>query len=168
MKKANASKLYEAAKLYSPSGVNSPVRAFQAVGGNPVFVKKGKGCYIWDEAGTRYIDFCGSWGPLIFGHAPSGLVRRLQGQIELGTSFGTATAKEVRLAAEIHSCFPSMQKVRLVSSGTEAVMSAVRLAPRRASPATPSWRASPSATSTATPSTPRSRNATTRPWPRAR
>jgi glutamate-1-semialdehyde 2,1-aminomutase len=121
-------KLFGTAQKFIPSGVNSPVRAFRAVGGDPVFVARGKGPYFWDEDGKRYIDFCCSWGPLLFGHAPAGLVRVLRQALPKGTSFGAATSGEVHLAREINRFFPSMGKVRLVSSGTEAVMSAVRLA----------------------------------------
>ena len=126
--KANPVSLYSLAQKFVPSGVNSPVRAFRAVGGHPVFVRRGKGPFIWDEDGKRYLDFCSSWGPLLFGHAPSALIQILRKEIAKGTSFGAATAKEVELAQKIHSFFPSIEKVRLVSSGTEAVMSAIRLA----------------------------------------
>ncbi|OGW79929.1 MAG: glutamate-1-semialdehyde-2,1-aminomutase [Omnitrophica bacterium GWA2_52_8] len=120
--------LFAEAQKYIPSGVNSPVRAFKAVGGEPVFIKRGKGPYIWDEKGRRYLDFCASWGPLLFGHAPDGLLRTLTRELKNGTSFGAATSKEIKLAKKICSLVPSVEKVRLVSSGTEAVMSAVRLA----------------------------------------
>ncbi len=108
--------------------MNSPVRAFRAVGGTPVFFEKGKGAFVFDADGRRYLDFCLSWGPLIFGHAPAGLIRTLQKEIRKGTSFGAPTAKEVEAARLIKKAFPSVEKVRLVSSGTEAVMSAIRLA----------------------------------------
>ncbi len=127
-RKGNSSSLLRLAEKYIPSGVNSPVRAFRAVGGHPVFVRKGKGPFIWDEAGKKYLDFCASWGPLLLGHAPDGLIEKIRREIADGTSFGAATAKEVELALRIHCFFPSMQKIRLVSSGTEAVMSAIRLA----------------------------------------
>lgn len=120
--------LFQKAKKRIPGGVNSPVRAFRAVGGTPLFVKKGQGAYFWDESGKRYLDFCSSWGPLLFGHAPKGLARILNKAAAQGTSFGAPTAKEVLLAEKIHRFFPSIEKCRLVSSGTEAVMSAVRLA----------------------------------------
>jgi glutamate-1-semialdehyde 2,1-aminomutase len=120
--------LFESAKQVIPSGVNSPVRAFKAVGGDPVFTARGKGPFLWDESGKRYVDFCGSWGALLFGHAPDGMVRAAAKAMKKGASFGTATAKEVELALAIRDFFPSVEKVRLVSSGTEAVMSAVRLA----------------------------------------
>jgi len=124
---SRSTSLFTAAKRRIPSGVNSPVRAFRAVGGAPVFVRKGKGPFLWDESGKKYLDFCSSWGPLIFGHAPSGLIRHLKEELGKGTSFGAATAKEVKLAEEIHKLFPSIEKCRLVNSGTEAVMSAIRL-----------------------------------------
>ena len=120
--------LFKQANRYIPSGVNSPVRAFRGVGGTPVFIRKGKGPFIWDEDGKRYLDFCASWGPLIFGHAPKGLLAAIRSGLANGTSFGAVTRKEVELARAIHSLYPSMQKIRLTSSGTEAVMSAVRLA----------------------------------------
>ncbi len=120
--------LYRQALRVIPSGVNSPVRAFRAVGGNPVFIRKGKGPFIWDEDGKQFTDFCLSWGALLFGHAPSGMLKALGREMKQGTSFGAVTAGEVELAREIRSFFPSMEKSRLVSSGTEAVMSAVRLA----------------------------------------
>ncbi len=119
---------YDRARERIPAGVNSPVRAFQAVGGDPVFIRRGRGPYLWDEKDNRYIDFCGSWGALLFGHSPLGLIKTLNREMIHGTSFGTATTKEVRLAEKIHAFFPSIENVRLVSSGTEAVMSAVRLA----------------------------------------
>ncbi len=120
--------LFKEAQKHIPSGVNSPVRAFRAVGGTPIFFERGKGAFIYDVEGKRYLDFCLSWGPLILGHAPRGLIRTLQKEIQKGTSFGAPTAKEVKLAQLIKKAFPSIEKVRLVSSGTEAVMSAVRLA----------------------------------------
>ena len=112
-----------------PGGVNSPVRAFKAVGGNPVFIQKGEGSRIWDADGRSYIDYIGSWGPLINGHRPTAVTERLRRVIdEMGTSFGAPTASEVELAEVICSRFPSIDKVRLVNSGTEATMSAIRLA----------------------------------------
>lgn len=120
--------LFQEALKHLPSGVNSPVRAFGAVGGTPVFMKRGRGAFVYDESGKRYLDFCLSWGPLIFGHSPAGLVKALQREVKNGTSFGASTKKEVELAQLIKKAFPSIEKVRLVSSGTEAVMSAIRLA----------------------------------------
>ena len=120
--------LFKLANRFFPAGVNSPVRAFKSVGGTPVFARKGKGPLIWDEDGRAYIDYCGSWGDLFFGHAPAGLIQTLRREIAKGTSFGMSTAKEVEVAQAIQHFFPSMEKLRLVSSGTEAAMSAVRLA----------------------------------------
>ncbi len=119
---------YQQAVKVIPAGVNSPVRAFRSVGGNPIFAKKGRGAYFWDENGKRYFDFCNSWGALLFGHAPEGLIKTIRREIKNGTSFGIATKKEVELAEALQSLYPSMEMLRLVSSGTEAVMSAVRLA----------------------------------------
>lgn len=120
--------LLKEAKRHIPSGVNSPVRAFRSVGGTPVFMERGRGPFIYDVEGRRYLDFCLSWGPLIFGHSPRGLVQALQKEIKRGTSFGAPTSREVEVAGLIKQAFPSIEKVRLVSSGTEAVMSAIRLA----------------------------------------
>lgn len=120
--------LYQEAQKLIPAGVNSPVRAFRSVGGNPIFAKRGKGPYFWDESGKRYFDFCNSWGALLFGHAPDGLIKTISREIKNGTSFGIATKKEVDLAKALQKLYPSMEMMRLVSSGTEAVMSAVRLA----------------------------------------
>lgn len=124
----NSGSLYQQAVKVIPGGVNSPVRAFKAVGGDPIFVKKGKGPWIWDEEGRRYLDFCCSWGALLFGHAPPSLISRVSRDIKNGISFGIATRKEVELAEAIRNLYPSMEMLRLVSSGTEAVMSAIRLA----------------------------------------
>ncbi|MBU3759900.1 MAG: glutamate-1-semialdehyde-2,1-aminomutase [Candidatus Omnitrophica bacterium] len=120
--------LYKRAQKSIPSGVNSPVRAFKSVGGTPVFVKKASGAFLWDEDGRRYLDFCASWGPMIFGHAPRGLLSALAYGASSGTSFGAATRAEVMMAEAVRSFFPSMEKIRMTSSGTEAVMSALRLA----------------------------------------
>lgn len=120
--------LFHEAQKHIPSGVNSPVRAFRSVGGTPLFIEKGKGPFLYDTAGRRYLDFCLSWGPLIFGHAPKGLVNALRKTASHGTSFGAPTANEVEVAKLIKKAFPSIEKVRLVSSGTEAVMSAIRVA----------------------------------------
>lgn len=128
MKENKSKKLFEQAKQLIPGGVNSPVRAFRAVGGTPLFIAKGKGPFVWDADGKRYLDFVMSWGPLIFGHADSGIVRVIRRQVKFGTSYGAPTKNEVELAKLIQAAFPSIEKVRLVSSGTEAVMSAVRLA----------------------------------------
>lgn len=121
-------KLFNRGKKHIPSGVNSPVRAFKSVGGTPVFVARAKGPYLWDAEEKRYLDFCASWGPMLLGHAPAGLIKQLRADIGLGTSYGAATEKEIQLAEEVCKLIPSVQKMRLVSSGTEAVMSAIRLA----------------------------------------
>ncbi|MEJ2314071.1 MAG: aminotransferase class III-fold pyridoxal phosphate-dependent enzyme [Nitrospirota bacterium] len=120
--------LFNDAREVIPGGVNSPVRAFRAVGGNPLFISKGKGSKIYDADGNSYIDYVLSWGPLILGHAPSRVVKALCRQAALGTSFGAPTALEIELAGLLVRAFPSMQKVRLVNSGTEATMSAIRVA----------------------------------------
>jgi glutamate-1-semialdehyde 2,1-aminomutase len=121
--------LFERARRVIPGGVNSPVRAFRAVGGHPVFVSRGEGSRIVDVDGNAYIDYVGSWGPLIHGHRPAGVVAalvRVAGAV--GTSFGAPTEAEVELAELIVAMVPSVEKVRLVNSGTEATMSAIRLA----------------------------------------
>ncbi len=120
--------LFRESLRHIPAGVNSPVRAFRAVGGTPLFVQKGKGPFLYDAEGKRYLDFCLSWGPLIFGHAPAGLLGAIRKAAESGTSFGAPTEREIQVAKLIKRAFPSIEKVRLVSSGTEAVMSAIRLA----------------------------------------
>ncbi len=111
-----------------PGGVNSPVRAFRAVGGDPVFIAKGKGCRITDVDGRSYIDYVMSWGPLILGHCEPEVMGGIARVLETGTSFGACTAAEVELAERIQEAFPSIERVRLVSSGTEATMSALRVA----------------------------------------
>lgn len=123
-----SSRLYEEAKNYIPGGVNSPVRAFKSVGINPIFIKKGKGSHIWDVDDNEYIDFVSSWGPLILGHAHPEVVAALKEAIENGTSFGAPTELEVLMAKKVVEAVPSIDEVRMVSSGTEAVMSALRLA----------------------------------------
>lgn len=111
-----------------PGGVNSPVRAFKAVGGSPLFIHSGRGAHVQDVDGNDYIDFVGSWGPLILGHAHQDVVRAIQEAAALGTTFGAPSAVEVELAERISRAIPSMQMLRLVSSGTEATMSALRVA----------------------------------------
>ncbi|MCM8767143.1 MAG: glutamate-1-semialdehyde 2,1-aminomutase [Candidatus Omnitrophica bacterium] len=120
--------LFYQAKNYIPGGVNSPVRAFKAVGGIPIFVKRGKGSKIYDVEGKSYIDYCMSWGALILGHSNPVLIREIKKIIENGTSFGIPTEIEVEFAKEICNAIPSIEMVRLVNSGTEACMSAIRLA----------------------------------------
>ncbi|OGX04212.1 MAG: glutamate-1-semialdehyde-2,1-aminomutase [Omnitrophica bacterium RIFCSPLOWO2_12_FULL_50_11] len=124
----SSSKLFQRAQLHIPGGVNSPVRAFRAVHSTPRFIAKGKGAHVWDVEGNRYLDFVMSWGPLILGHADPQVVQAVTRQVRNGTSYGAPTEGEIRLAELIKSAFPSIDKVRLVSSGTEAIMSAVRLA----------------------------------------
>jgi glutamate-1-semialdehyde 2,1-aminomutase len=120
--------LFERAQALLPGGVSSPVRAFRSVGGTPLFMKRGKGALVWDEDGNRFIDYCMSWGPLALGHAPAPVVEAIRAAAELGTSFGTPTANEVALAETVTRLQPLCERVRFVSSGTEAVMSAVRVA----------------------------------------
>ena len=120
--------LFDEAARYIPGGVDSPVRAFRSVGGTPVFVERGSGAYIHDAAGREYIDWVGSWGPLIVGHAHPRVVRAVQEQAALGTSFGAPCELETQLARRICERLPACERVRFVSSGTEATMSAIRLA----------------------------------------
>lgn len=128
-KMTNKSKeLYRRAVQLMPGGVNSPVRAFRAVGGDPVFIARGKGSCITSEDGESYLDYVMSWGPLILGHCHPEVTEALARQIENGTSFGAATALEVEMAAHITEAFPSVERMRLVNSGTEATMAALRVA----------------------------------------
>ena len=120
--------LFERACRVIPGGVNSPVRAFRSVGGTPPFIARAKGPYLWDAEGTRYIDYIGSWGPAILGHADPEVVQAVQRAAEGGLSFGTPTEAEIDIAEAIIARMPSIEQVRLVSSGTEATMSAIRLA----------------------------------------
>ncbi|MCB2041687.1 MAG: glutamate-1-semialdehyde 2,1-aminomutase, partial [Rhodoferax sp.] len=120
--------LFARAQRVIPGGVNSPVRAFKAVGGTPRFVKRAQGAYFWDVEGTRYIDYIGSWGPMILGHGHHAVVQAVQQAVLEGFSYGAPTEREVELAEAILRLVPSMDMVRLVSSGTEAAMSAIRLA----------------------------------------
>jgi glutamate-1-semialdehyde 2,1-aminomutase len=125
---AASEKLFAAASRILPGGVDSPVRAFKAVGGTPLFITRGKGSRIEDADGRAYIDYVMSWGPLIHGHAPQGLLKALNAAAARGTSFGAPTDLETRLAQRVAMLMPSMERVRFVSSGTEAAMSAVRVA----------------------------------------
>jgi glutamate-1-semialdehyde 2,1-aminomutase len=120
--------LFVAAQKVIPGGVNSPVRAFRAVGGTPPFIARGQGAYLFDVDGNRYIDYVGSWGPLILGHAHPAVVEAVCRAAEIGTSFGAPTELEVELASRVVDAIPSIELVRFVNSGTEAVMSALRLA----------------------------------------
>lgn len=121
-------KLQKRAEQMIPGGVNSPVRAFRAVGGDPPFVVRGQGSRLWDADGNEYIDYIGSWGPLILGHAAPSVVEAITAAARNGVSFGASTPSEADLAEVVLSAFPGMQKVRFVNSGTEATMSAIRLA----------------------------------------
>ncbi|MFH1460309.1 MAG: glutamate-1-semialdehyde 2,1-aminomutase [Candidatus Omnitrophota bacterium] len=129
MKKTNKSKaLYKQAIKIIPGGVNSPVRAFKAVGGNPLFIKKGQGQYIYDVDGNKYLDYVLSWGPLILGHAQNRVIKSTKQVLTQGLSFGAPIKAEIDLANIITKAIPSIEQIRLVSSGTEAAMSAIRLA----------------------------------------
>ncbi|HZR01856.1 MAG TPA: glutamate-1-semialdehyde 2,1-aminomutase [Burkholderiales bacterium] len=120
--------LFELSQRVIPGGVNSPVRAFRSVGGTPVFFQRAHGAYFWDVDGKRYVDYVGSWGPLVLGHAHPDVVRAVQKAAEDGLSFGAPTEAEYELASLLQQILPSLELVRLVSSGTEATMSAIRLA----------------------------------------
>lgn len=120
--------LFKRAQLSIPGGVNSPVRAFKSVGGNPLFIKKAEGAYLTDEDDLRYIDYVGSWGPMITGHADKEVLDALRKQLELGVSYGAPTALETDMAELLCELVPSIERVRMVNSGTEATMSAIRLA----------------------------------------
>lgn len=111
-----------------PGGVNSPVRAFKSVGGDPIYMVKGKGAYLYDADGNKYLDFCSSWGPLILGHSNCKVAFAIKEASDLGASFGTSHPKEIEIAQLIQKFFPSMEMLRLVNSGTEAIMSAIRAA----------------------------------------
>src|ERR1700758_3943013 len=128
MTQETSASLFSEARRYIPGGVNSPVRAFRNVGGEPFFVTKAKGSHLWDVDGREYIDFVGTWGPAILGHAPEIVVEAVQKAAANGLSFGIPNPFEVEMAKLICSWVPSVEKVRLVNSGTEATMSAIRLA----------------------------------------
>ncbi len=125
---SRSSDLFDEAKQFIPGGVNSPVRAFGRVGGQPRFFKKGEGAYLIDEDGQRFVDYIGSWGPMILGHAHPSVISEVTGIVESGLSFGAPTEIETRLAQEVIKIMPSIELVRMVNSGTEATMSAIRLA----------------------------------------
>jgi len=120
--------LFERAQQSIPGGVNSPVRAFKSVGGTPVFIKSAKGAYMFDEDGNQYIDYINSWGPMVLGHVYEPVVKAIQEKVALGTSFGAPTELEIEVAELIKSMVPNVDLIRMVNSGTEACMSAVRLA----------------------------------------
>ncbi|MDQ1273918.1 MAG: glutamate-semialdehyde -aminomutase [Planctomycetota bacterium] len=121
-------KAFAEAQSFIPGGVNSPVRAFGAVGGTPIFIKSGSGCHLTDVDGNTYVDYVGSWGPLILGHAEPRIVKRIHEAVANGTSYGAPTELEIKLAQLMKEAMPSLEKVRMVNSGTEATMSAIRLA----------------------------------------
>lgn len=125
---SRSQQLFEQSQKVIPGGVNSPVRAFKSVGGNPVFFQRGQGAHVWDVDGKSYIDYVGSWGPLILGHAHPDVVKAVQKTSENGLTFGAPTEAELEIAELICKLIPSIEQVRLVSSGTEAGMSAIRLA----------------------------------------
>ena len=120
--------LFEQAQAFIPGGVNSPVRAFRGVGGTPIFFARGEGPYVYGEDGERYIDYVGSWGPMILGHAHPGVIEAVREACKQGLGFGAPTAIEIEMAELICQIIPSIELVRMVSSGTEATMSAIRLA----------------------------------------
>lgn len=128
MNTSRSAKLFSEAQQLIPGGVNSPVRAFRSVGGQPRFIKRAKGPRLYDVDGNSYLDYVLSWGPMILGHAPTSVISAIKKAAGNGTSYGAPTELEVMLGKEICHAFPSMQKIRLVSSGTEAVMSAIRVA----------------------------------------
>ncbi|MDX2476770.1 MAG: glutamate-1-semialdehyde 2,1-aminomutase [Gammaproteobacteria bacterium] len=124
----NNEELFQQASKHIPGGVNSPVRAFKSVGGSPVFFKRGSGAKLWDEEGREYIDYVGSWGPMILGHSHPSVINAVKQQLEAGLGYGAPTVLETRMADLVCELVPSIEKVRMVSSGTEATMSAIRLA----------------------------------------
>jgi glutamate-1-semialdehyde 2,1-aminomutase len=128
MSRTTSQQLFARARQVIPGGVNSPARAFGGVGGEPIFMRKGEGAYLWDVDGNRYIDYIGSWGPHILGHRHPAIVDAITRALELGTSFGAPTELESELAELVVAAVPSIEKVRMVNSGTEAAMSAVRVA----------------------------------------
>ena len=123
-----SSNLYKSAQKVIPGGVNSPVRAFKAVGGTPIFVKKAKGAYLYDEDGNTFIDYISSWGPVILGHAFEPVIKAIKERVDIGTSYGMPTELETKIAELAVQMIPNIDQIRMVNSGTEACMSAVRLA----------------------------------------
>jgi len=128
MNHAKSEELFRRAEQIIPGGVNSPVRAFRSVGGNPPFIARGQGSHIFDVDGNEYIDYVGSWGPLLLGHRHPAILSALEKALSIGTSFGAPTEQEVEMAAAICEAMPSIEMVRLVNSGTEATMAAIRVA----------------------------------------
>src|SRR6516165_4578902 len=128
MRYSKSEQLFRRAQEIIPGGVNSPVRAFRSVGGNPPFLARGQGSHVFDVDGNEYIDYVGSWGPLLLGHRHPEILAALERALAIGTSFGAPTEAEVELAGAICDAVPSIEMVRLVNSGTEATMSAIRVA----------------------------------------
>src|SRR5712691_7199495 len=128
MTRTRSEALFERAQTLLPGGVNSPVRAFRSVGRSPIFIARGEGSHVFDVDGNEYIDYVGSWGPLLLGHRHPAIIDALRAALEVGTSFGAPTEQEVALAEAICEAVPSIEMVRLVNSGTEATMSALRVA----------------------------------------
>src|SRR5208283_4193498 len=128
MKVRQSEELFSRAQRSIPGGVNSPVRAFRSVGGKPVFIARGQGSHLFDVDGNEYIDYVGSWGPLLLGHRHPAIFEALEAALAIGTSFGAPTGQEIELAEAICDAVPSIEMVRLVNSGTEATMSAIRVA----------------------------------------
>src|ERR1041384_3801847 len=128
MNHSQSEALFRRAQEKLPGGVTSPVRAFRSVGGSPPFIARGEGAHLFDVDGNEYIDYVGSWGPLLLGHRHPAIIAALQEAIQCGTSFGAPTEREVELAEAIRDAVPSIEMVRLVNSGTEATMSAIRVA----------------------------------------
>src|SRR5947207_1317827 len=128
MNRSKSEALFARAQALIPGGVNSPVRAFRSVGGTPPFIARGEGSKIYDVDGNEYIDYVCSWGPLLLGHRPHPVIEALREALDIGTSFGAPTAREIEMAELIRECVPSIEMLRLVSSGTEATMSALRVA----------------------------------------
>ncbi len=128
MKTKKSQELFEKSKNHIAGGVNSPVRAFKSVGGSPIFFKKSRGCYLYDEDGNKYLDFVGSWGPMVLGHSNKNIISAIKKQASKGISFGAPTKNELEIAKIIKSYLPSIEKLRMVNSGTEATMSCIRLA----------------------------------------
>src|SRR6516164_3330990 len=128
MTRTKSEQAFQRATRLIPGGVNSPAHAFGGVGGNPIFIARGEGPYLFDIDGNRYLDYCGSWGPLILGHCHPRVVKAVEEALHQGASFGAPTERETELAELIVEAVPSIEMVRMVSSGTEASMSALRLA----------------------------------------
>ncbi|MBT5797938.1 MAG: aminotransferase class III-fold pyridoxal phosphate-dependent enzyme, partial [Porticoccaceae bacterium] len=125
---SRSKELFKAAQRHIPGGVNSPVRAFRAVGGTPIFFDRAKGAYMFDADGNRYIDYVLSWGPMLLGHGHEDVLQAIRTQLDKAMTFGTPTELEIQLADKICSIVPGMDMIRMVNSGTEATMSAIRLA----------------------------------------